>query len=170
MTIDCVREQDVLDAVASDRWPDRCGADLREHVRGCAICADVAEIAGALAEERDRTWSEADVPPATLVWWRAQMQARAEAARRAGRPITVAQIVAIVCLAAATFLGLPLVLPWVFAAADSARVLASWIVPRAIDVSNAFALATGGSVPLLAVSVSAVLAPIVLLYFALVDP
>lgn len=170
MTIDCAREQDVLDAVASNRWPGRSGDELRDHVRLCAVCADVAEIAGALAEERDRTWNETDVPPASLVWWRAQMRARAEATALAGRPILVAQGVAVVCLAAAAWIVFPHVWPWVLVAADSSRSLVAWVVPRAIDVSNAFALATGGSIPLLAVSVSAVLAPIVLLYFALVDP
>ena len=169
MTIDCVHEHDVLDAIGSNRWPDRCSAELRDHVRGCAMCADVAEIAGPLADERDRSWHEADVPQASLVWWRAQMRARAEAASLARRPIAMAQSVAVVCLGVAALFVIRPLLPWMAAAGASLRDIASWIVPRAIDVSNAFALATGGSVPLLAVTISAVVLPILVLYFALVD-
>jgi hypothetical protein len=169
MTVDCVHEQDVLDAIASNGWPDRCDVDLGDHVRECAVCADVAAIAGPLAEERERCWNDADLPPACLVWWRAQMRARAEAARLARRPIAMAQAVAFVSLGLAGLVVVPMVWPWIAAAGDTIRGAFAWVVPRALDISNAFTLATGGSVPLIAVTVSAVLAPVLLLYFALVD-
>ena len=97
--IECAREQDVVDAVATGRWPDRCDDDLRAHVAACAICADVAEVARALQEERDLAWSDARVPPSGRVWWRAEMRARQEAARRAAQPITVVQGIAGACAA-----------------------------------------------------------------------
>ena len=37
MPLDCVREADVIDAIASRRWPDRVDDDLRMHVAECAI-------------------------------------------------------------------------------------------------------------------------------------
>lgn len=89
--IECAREQDVLDAVAAGRWPDRCERDLRAHVERCAICAEVAAVAHALREDYERAWQQSQVPPSGRVWWRAEMRARHEAARRAAQPITVVQ-------------------------------------------------------------------------------
>ena len=77
-------EQELLDAVTARRWPDRADASLREHVAGCGLCSDVAEIAGAFFEDRDCAQAEAVVPSASAVWWRAQIRAREEAARRRG--------------------------------------------------------------------------------------
>ena len=94
MTIDCPREQDILDALAASRWPDRCDDDLREHVRGCLICGDLAAVAGALLDDRDAAWREAHVPPSGVVWWRAQLRAREEAARAAAWPLAFIQGVA----------------------------------------------------------------------------
>jgi hypothetical protein len=91
--LDCPHEPDVLEAVYTNRWPDRVEPDLRAHVETCQICRDVLTIAPMLEAEADLTRAEATVPEAGLVWWRAQMRAREEAARTAVRPITVAQAV-----------------------------------------------------------------------------
>jgi hypothetical protein len=90
---DCAHEPDVLEAVYTNRWPDRVDPDLRAHVATCEICADVVTIAPLLEAEADLTRADAVVPESGLVWWRAQMRAREEAARTAVRPITVAQAV-----------------------------------------------------------------------------
>ena len=91
--LDCPHEPDVLEAVYTNRWPDRVEPDLRAHVETCQICRDVLTVAPVLEADADLTRAEAVVPDAGLVWWRAQMRARAEAARTAVRPITVAQAV-----------------------------------------------------------------------------
>ena len=91
---ECDREQDVLDAIAAGRWPERCDDELRTHVRSCAICSDLADIAVAVADDREAAWSERDIPSAGIVWWRAQLRAREEAARAAGRPVAFIQGVA----------------------------------------------------------------------------
>jgi hypothetical protein len=91
---ECPREQEALDAVASRRWPERADVDLRRHVRTCGICADLIEVAAALADDHDRASVEARVPPSAVVWWKAQLRARHEAARTAARPIAVAHGVA----------------------------------------------------------------------------
>lgn len=101
---ECPREQDMLDALCAGRWPVRCDDDLRTHVAGCPVCADLVDVAGPLLQERERLWSEIRVPSAGTVWWRAQLRARREAARVAARPLAVAHLatcVAVIGLAIA---------------------------------------------------------------------
>lgn len=96
--VECPREQDVLDALASRRWPSRGDPALAVHVAECGICADLVTVArafldgDALPEEPAR-----DLPPPSLVWWRAQLRAREEAARAAARPLRAVQGAALVC-------------------------------------------------------------------------
>src|SRR5262249_61339232 len=59
---ECPREHEVVDAVASGRWPAHIGQDLRSHVDTCAICADVAVVAAAMQADRDRAWNDVQVP------------------------------------------------------------------------------------------------------------
>jgi hypothetical protein len=111
--LECPRESDVLDAVASARWPDRVSPELVAHVTACAVCTDVAIVAQALRDDEDTAERDAGVPPSGQVWWRAEMRARQEAVRAASRPIAIAQ-----CAAAALTLGLTLVAgvlawPWI---------------------------------------------------------
>jgi hypothetical protein len=94
---ECSREQDVVDAVSSGRWPERCDEDLRAHVAACAICAEVATVALALQTDHEAAWRDARVPPSGRVWWRAEMRARQEAARKAAQPITLVFGVAAAC-------------------------------------------------------------------------
>jgi hypothetical protein len=95
--VECEFEADVLTAVMQSCWPDRVDAELRAHVSGCAICSDVAAIAGAIDDDRTAMRACAAVPDSGLVWWRAQMRARREAAAAAGRPITAVQVIAFAC-------------------------------------------------------------------------
>ena len=97
--LQCPFEQELLDAVTARRWPDRADESLRSHVAGCALCADVAEIAAAFFEDRDCARAEAVVPAASAVWWRAQIRAREEAARLAVRPLLIVQVIATICAA-----------------------------------------------------------------------
>jgi hypothetical protein len=93
----CPRETDVLDLVAIDQWPQRADAALQAHVAGCAPCAEVASIATAVRE-----WGNADavprMPEASVVWHRAQLRARAEAAHAAFKPLWLAQGFAVIAL------------------------------------------------------------------------
>src|SRR3954471_20656793 len=90
---ECDREQDVLDALAAGRWRERWNDDLRAHVSACDVCADLANVAAALLDD-DAAGIDARVPPAGVVWWRAQLRAREDAARAAGRPLAFVQGVA----------------------------------------------------------------------------
>ena len=92
--IECGREAEVLDAVASGGWPAQCDAGLLTHVAACAVCADLVEVARALRDDCEAACREAPVPAAGMVWWRATIRARADAARTATQPITVVQGIA----------------------------------------------------------------------------
>jgi hypothetical protein len=111
-TVDCCREDDVLDALTSGRWPDRADDELRGHVTTCAICADVVEVASAVLQVRNDEPGEMRIPSSAVMWWRAQMRARQEAAREAARPITVAQIVALVTLVVVSVSAFIALSPW----------------------------------------------------------
>src|SRR5258708_8751559 len=56
-----------------------------------------AIVAGAIVAEAARAQVEATPPSSAVVWWRAQMRARREAARAADRPITILHALAIAC-------------------------------------------------------------------------
>jgi len=98
--IQCPREADVLDALASARWPNRVERELADHVASCAICTDVIAVASAMREDHDAAWREATIPSSGQMWWRAEMRARQDAVREASRPVAVAQGVAVVLVLA----------------------------------------------------------------------
>ena len=95
--MECEFEADVLAAVLQSRWPDRVEAPLRAHAAVCPICRDVALVAAAIDGAREEGRPRVAVPDAGRVWWVAQMRARREAARAAGRPITAVQVAALAC-------------------------------------------------------------------------
>jgi hypothetical protein len=170
MAIECPREQDVLDAVTAGRWPRRCDEELRRHVDGCAICHDVAAVFAAIASERDRAERDVVVPPSSVVWWRAQIRAREEAAAAAARPIAVVQLFAVASLIAAALALAPLAFSTVTAATGSAASIAAWLAPRAAAVSSAFTLVTGVAMPMLPFAAASILLMPVLLYYVLREP
>jgi hypothetical protein len=100
----CPREQDTLDAVAARRWPGR-DDNLSAHIASCGVCADLAAVAAALRDDWDAAPDVPPLPAAELIWWRAQVRERTEAARLAARPIAVVQWVS-----AATAAGVALAL------------------------------------------------------------
>jgi hypothetical protein len=58
-----------------------------------------AEIARLIQDDYADAQQQARVPPAELVWMRAQLRARSEAARRAALPILIAQSVGVAAFA-----------------------------------------------------------------------
>ena len=162
----CPRESDVLDAVSAARWPDRAPADLRAHAETCRLCAELGAVAAALHDEHEAEWSAARVPDAGLLWRRAQLRARAEAARAAARPIAAAQGVALACAVgvAAAFLGAGVtwIAPWL----DWLATLVSGLGAGALTVPAAVALA--GRAVALAFTIWIVLMPVAF-YLVLAD-
>ena len=108
----CAREVEALEIVLSGGWPACADADLRSHVDQCQVCADVVAIAVAMQEEHSLACQQAHVPTAGLVWWRAELRARQEAARKAARPMTLVQGVGGACLVAALLTIAGLFSPW----------------------------------------------------------
>jgi hypothetical protein len=64
----------------------------------CRECGEAAALAALVREEFDQMRRQARVPTPEIVWWRAQMRAREEAARTAARPILLCQAFAIAAL------------------------------------------------------------------------
>ena len=154
--LDCVHEADVLDAIASRRWPDRVPEDLRAHVHTCEICSDVLAVADLLAAEHDTAFAEAGLlPTSQVVWFRAQARARAEAARQAARPIAVMQALGFACAAAVMSGLIGIVAMWVWTRTDwlTALPAAATLVPL-----DSMGLAVRGI--LLAVGLWLILAPV----------
>jgi hypothetical protein len=96
-SVECEFEAEVLAAVVQSRWPERADPGLRAHAASCGICSDVAAVAGVIDGCREEMRSAAALPDSGRVWWLAQMRARREAAKEAGRPITVAQVLSFAC-------------------------------------------------------------------------
>ena len=167
-TVDCCREEDVLDALTSGRWPDRADDNLRTHVASCAICADIVDVAGAILDGRHDNVTDMRIPSSAVMWWRAQMRARQEAALEASRPITVAQIVASVSAIALIVAVVIALSPWV------GTVLSGWVSgAKGIAMSGASSAAPSSfaqtwAIPALVIGVSLLLAPVAI-YFALAD-
>jgi hypothetical protein len=89
--------------------------------------ADIeAIVAGAIAAEAAVARGEAAPPSSAIVWWRAQMRARQEAAQLAEKPIAVVHGLAVACGAgvALSLLGIVMAgvrgsLPWLKGAYDT---------------------------------------------------
>ena len=98
-SVACDREAELLEALQSSAWPDRCDDALRSHVECCVECRDLVELSLALLQDHRALVQEAHVPSSAIVWWRAQMRSRREAAEQVTQPITVIQGLAAACLA-----------------------------------------------------------------------
>ena len=168
MKLQCPHEQDLLDAVAARRWPERADASLRDHVSGCAVCADVAVVAAAFFEDRDCARAEAVLPSASAIWWRSQISAREEAARVAARPLIAVQIVATLVAAAAALAVAPAASTWIREAITALGATDWLVMPRDLSFSWVVGAAAYTTLPLVAVGIWIVLAPVVV-FLALDD-
>ncbi len=81
---ECPREQDVINAIVTGRWPDRCEASLARArggvrgLRGARRSDDVMRL------DHDGLHEEMRLPSAGQVWWRAAIRARLEASQTRG--------------------------------------------------------------------------------------
>ncbi len=158
--VDCGREEEILDVVATGRWPARCDPDLAAHVEGCEPCRDLVAVVIALSGGHEAAWTEARVPSSTMVWWRAQVKAREEAARSAVRPIAFAQGVAAAC-AAWIAVSLLRMAPGTVSLGWSAAI--AYLSTALPDIAAALSSIPGGTAFVALVGGSLVLAPIALL-------
>jgi hypothetical protein len=87
----CPYENDVVRMMKDGHWPEGCEPELRLHVSACAHCKELIFVTQALQEARNESVQQSPDCSASLLWWRAQMRKRNEAAARINRPITIAQ-------------------------------------------------------------------------------
>ncbi len=78
----CERERDVVDALAAGVWPE----ELRDHLAGCASCAEAALVAQALCDAA-AVPTKTPLPDAGVIWRAAQRRQRQAEVNRAMRPI-----------------------------------------------------------------------------------
>ena len=77
----CDREQQVIEATRNGLWT----SPLRAHLRHCALCSQTELIVTSLQEDAARAERLFDLPPAGMVWLRAQAMRRERALQRAAR-------------------------------------------------------------------------------------
>jgi len=77
----CEREQQVIEATRNGLW----SSSLRAHLRNCAHCTQTELIAASLQEDAAKAKRVLDLPPAGLIWRRAQTRRREVALERATR-------------------------------------------------------------------------------------
>jgi hypothetical protein len=77
----CEREQQVIEATRNGLWT----SSLRAHLRDCALCAQTELIAASLQEDAAKAERMLDLPPAGMIWRRAQTRRREGALQRATR-------------------------------------------------------------------------------------
>ena len=132
----CEHEAAVTQAVLSRQWPDACDAGLRQHAEACDVCAEVVEVAALLREDYDDGRREiaqrhVPLPSAGQIWWRAAVNARADAARAAARPLVWGYGIAAACavgvIAAAVSVFWPSMLP----AFARVGAFTAWMAPTA---------------------------------------
>jgi hypothetical protein len=77
----CEREHQVIEATRNRLW----ASSLRAHLRDCPLCTQTELLAASLQENTAKLERRLDLPPAAMIWRRAQTRRRVEALRRATR-------------------------------------------------------------------------------------
>lgn len=77
----CEWEHQVIEATRSGLW----NPSLRAHLQDCALCSQTERIAASLQEDAAAAERGLDLPPASMIWRRAQARRRADALQRATR-------------------------------------------------------------------------------------
>jgi lysylphosphatidylglycerol synthetase-like protein (DUF2156 family) len=82
----CEKEQQVIGATRNGLWD----SSLRVHLRQCALCTQTELIVASLREDAAKVERLLDLPPAGMVWRRAQARRRERAMQRAAhRPFLI---------------------------------------------------------------------------------
>ena len=165
---ECPREADVFEAVAFGRWSDEGEPKLAAHVATCPVCRDLLEVARALHDDRETACREAHPPTAGMVWWRATIRARAEAARTAMQPISVLQGIAGACMAGVMAALVTVAWRWIQATDRIGDLVSRFAIERGgLASASAFGF-EHALVLLLGLAACLVLAPLAL-YITLAD-
>jgi hypothetical protein len=98
----CLRQPEVNTMLLQGHWPQACEPELRNHIQTCAHCRQQVLLAQTFQSARNHAIQTATIPHPGLLWWRAQLLRRNQALRQVGRPVTTAQIFALIISIAAT--------------------------------------------------------------------
>lgn len=93
----CRHEPHIRRAAAEDKW----SAALREHVETCADCRAAAAIAPFMSRFARADQRQPVLPPASVIWVKAQLMRGTAVVDRVSRPINLMQIAAYLSVAAA---------------------------------------------------------------------
>lgn len=148
----CPREAEILDAIGAGRWEECRDEELGSHVANCETCSEIALVASALLEDRGEAVRDAAVPPSGQVWWRMQMRARREEQLAAGRTVSAAQAVVLVCASSVALatLGAGVLPGWGAWIARSASALPARLLElSSLPVSGIWIAALAGAAILL---------------------
>ncbi|MGO9340222.1 MAG: hypothetical protein ACLPY1_22230 [Terracidiphilus sp.] len=101
----CTRQTEVQRLLDQGHWPHACPAELRAHLNGCRLCAELVLVTRAFQQSRAATAAHVKLPAPGAIWWRAQLRRRNAAVERVGKPIFGAYVFAlsITVLVAAVF-------------------------------------------------------------------
>lgn len=91
---ECPFESAIVEADRTGRW----NSTLQSHAAACSNCQEALLVAHALRDDEAASMAEVRLPPAGLLWWKAQIQARRAALQRAARPIDIAEQLATILL------------------------------------------------------------------------
>jgi hypothetical protein len=172
---ECPREQDVINAIVTGRWPHHCDETLSAHVAECGVCKEMVDLAGVFRLERDELLADASLPSAGQVWWRAAIRAKLEASEQVARPFSWLFGVSVACVVGLAIAVVELLWSPVQQAFTSATSV-TWtpslglgevvrLLPSLTDLAP---LTSTGAFVLLGATAFLVLAPLAL-YFALSD-
>ena len=171
---ECSREQDVINAVVTGQWPDRCEASLAVHAAECAVCKELVEVTSVMRLDREGLHDEMSLPSAGQVWWRAAIRARLEASQRVARPVSWIFGISSACaaglaIALVQLLWSPMRVAW---GGSSLGAWAAWLDLEStrllLAVTNLAPLTTTAVFVLLGAAACLLLAPLAL-YFVLSD-
>ncbi len=87
MKTTCDMETRVLEAAAAGRPSD----DVLDHVASCAPCQDALAVAAWMRHLADTSGEDMRLPEAGVLLWRAELLRKADARRRAERPLAWAR-------------------------------------------------------------------------------
>jgi hypothetical protein len=102
----CSFENELAQALRAGHWPEGCGEELRAHVKACANCSDLVLVTQTFLSARSESEQTVLCTSPGLLWWRAQLRRRNAATERVSRPVTIAEIFALVVY---VFVGVVLV-------------------------------------------------------------
>ncbi len=102
----CAFEKDLSLALHEGRWPAACDPALQAHVAACSSCSDLVLVTTALQRARAAATQVPALPSPGVLWWRAQVRRRNQAAERMSQPLVFTEaITLVVTLVALAFAG-----------------------------------------------------------------